>query len=81
MIGVPGSQPPGAFINVEYAAAAPTLLSGVTQINVTLPDTIPLATGYPEGTLPLQVIEPGMGSYQTVTIYAAGSAPSDAGAP
>jgi uncharacterized protein (TIGR03437 family) len=72
MIDVPGSQPPapGVYLNVEYAGGAPTLLFGVTQINVTLPDTIPLATGYSAGTLPLQVVEPGMASYQVVTIYA-----------
>jgi len=55
---------------VQYAGAAPTLVSGVTQINVTLPATIPLAYGYPPGTLPLQVVEPGAPSFQAVTIYA-----------
>jgi uncharacterized protein (TIGR03437 family) len=87
LLGVPGSQPPapGVFLNVEYAGAAPSLLSGVTQINVTLPATIPLADGYAPGTLPLQVVEPpNMPSYQIVTIYATPSpapTPSAAGAP
>jgi len=70
IIGIPQMQPPAIFLNVGYAGAAPTLLSGVTQINVTLPDTIPVSTGYPPGTLPLQVVEPGLPSYQVVTIFA-----------
>lgn len=41
IIDITRMQPP-VFLNVEYAGAAPTLLSGVTQINVTLPATIPL---------------------------------------
>ncbi len=64
-------QPPALFLKVEFAGAAPELLSGVTQINVTLPATIPLAPGYPPGTLPLQVVEPGMTTDQVVTIFAA----------
>lgn len=71
ILDVTQMQPPTILLNVEYAGAAPELLSGVTQINVTLPATIPLATGYPAGTLPLQVVDPGMPSYQVVTIYAA----------
>jgi uncharacterized protein (TIGR03437 family) len=70
VIGLPGLQPPALFLNVEYAGGAPTLLSGVTQINVTLPAAIPLANGYPAGTLPLMVAEPGVASYQVATIYA-----------
>jgi uncharacterized protein (TIGR03437 family) len=57
IIDIPQMQPP-IFLNVEYAGAAPTLLSGVDQINVTLPATIPVADGYAPGTLPLQVVEP-----------------------
>jgi uncharacterized protein (TIGR03437 family) len=66
-------------LNVEYAGAAPALVSGVTQINVTLPATIPLADGYPPGTLPLQVADSPI-----VTIYATAPftpTPSVAGAP
>jgi len=83
MIGVPGSEPPapGVYLNVEYAGGAPALVSGVTQINVTLPSAIPQATGYPAGALPLEVVEPGMGTYQVVTIYAAAPAPSVNGVP
>jgi uncharacterized protein (TIGR03437 family) len=69
------TQPPAIFLpdiplNVEFAGAAPTLVSGVTQINVTLPTTIPLAYSYPPGTVPLLLADPGMPSYQVVTIYA-----------
>jgi uncharacterized protein (TIGR03437 family) len=49
------SDPPIATLNLEFAGAAPTLVSGVTQINVQLPETIPVVPGYPAGTLPLQV--------------------------
>jgi uncharacterized protein (TIGR03437 family) len=70
IIGFPQLQPPAIFLNVQYAGAAPGLVSGVTQLNVTLPATIPVAQGYPPGTLPLQVVESGAPSYQVVTIYA-----------
>jgi uncharacterized protein (TIGR03437 family) len=76
IIGIPQMQPPAIFLNVEYAGAAPTLLSGVTQINVTLPNTIPVSTGYPPGTLPLMVVEPGLPSYQVVTIFAVPPTPT-----
>ena len=69
IIDIPQMQPPAIFLNVEYAGAAPTLVSGVTQINVTLPSTIPVSTGYSPGTLPLQVVEPTLPSYQVVTIF------------
>jgi uncharacterized protein (TIGR03437 family) len=36
---------------VEWAGAAPGLVSGVTQINVKLPDVIPVIPGYPTGTV------------------------------
>lgn len=51
----PGAALP--HLNVEYAEAAPGLLSGVTQINVTLPDAFPAAaaTGYPPGILPFLI--------------------------
>jgi uncharacterized protein (TIGR03437 family) len=59
-------------MNVEYAGAAPTLLSGVTQLNVTLPDAIP--TSYPPGTLHLSVVEAGVPYFSaTVTIYVSGN--------
>jgi uncharacterized protein (TIGR03437 family) len=80
IIGLLQLQPPAMYLNVEYAGAAPTLLSGVNQINVTLPATIPVAYGYPPGTLPLQVYEPGMPSYEVVTIYAVPPAPTQTAA-
>ena len=43
------------YLNVEYAGAAPGLVSGVTQVNVTLPATIPTDTDYPPGALPFLV--------------------------
>jgi uncharacterized protein (TIGR03437 family) len=59
-------------LNLEYAGAAPTLLSGVTQINVTLPDVIPAS--YPSGTLHLSVVESGVPYFsRTVTIYVSGN--------
>jgi uncharacterized protein (TIGR03437 family) len=72
IIDIPQMDAPILFLNVEYAGAAPGLLSGVTQINVKLPATIPPADGYATGTVPLQVFEPGMPSYQVVTIYTTG---------
>jgi uncharacterized protein (TIGR03437 family) len=58
-----------AVLNVEWAGAAPGLLSGVTQINVQLPNVIPVVQGYPQGVLPLQVSEGGFSG--GATIYAA----------
>jgi len=43
------------MLAVEYAGAAPGLISGVTQINVKLPDVLPMVPGYPAGTVPLSV--------------------------
>jgi uncharacterized protein (TIGR03437 family) len=74
--GIIQLQPPAVYLDVEYAGAAPTLLSGVDQINVTLPATIPVAYGYPPGTVSLQVFDPGKASYQVVTIYAVPPAPN-----
>ena len=71
IIGILQMQPPVIYLKVEYAGAAPTLQSGIDQINVMLPDMIPVAYGYPPGTLPLQVFDPQTGSSQAVTIYAA----------
>jgi uncharacterized protein (TIGR03437 family) len=48
---------------VQWAGAAPGLVSGVTQINVTLPDVIPVMPGYPPGTLPLQLFNTGIGGF------------------
>jgi uncharacterized protein (TIGR03437 family) len=45
----------GPMLSLEYAGAAPGLLSGVTQININLPGVIPVVSGYPAGTLPLEV--------------------------
>jgi len=64
---VVGGGPGPTFLNVEYAGAAPAQLSGVTQINVRLPDVIP--SGYPPGILPLDVTEGGVPFFsKTVTI-------------
>jgi len=52
----------GPFVLVEWAGAAPGLVAGATQVNVTLPDVIPVVPGYPSGTLPLQVIDNGFNS-------------------
>jgi uncharacterized protein (TIGR03437 family) len=43
--------------SAAWAGAAPGLLSGVTQINLQLPDVIPTVQGYPAGTLPLYLVE------------------------
>ncbi len=48
----------GFILSPTYAGAAPGLISGVDQINITLPNPIPTAPGYPKGTLPLQVLTP-----------------------
>jgi uncharacterized protein (TIGR03437 family) len=64
IIAIPGgpSSPPMTTttmpLTMQYAGAAPTLVSGVTQLNVTLPNVIPAVEGYPAGTLPLLVLEP-----------------------
>lgn len=47
--------PNNPALSVEYAGAAPGLVAGVTQINVKLPDTIPVVGGTPPGVLPLIV--------------------------
>lgn len=57
-------------LNSEYTGAAPDLLSGVTQVNVVLPDVIPVSPFYPPGTLPLFVRTNGQLN-QTVTIFVA----------
>ncbi|HWC96085.1 MAG TPA: hypothetical protein VG456_05035 [Candidatus Sulfopaludibacter sp.] len=67
-----GSPPAPAYLNVAWAGAAPALVSGVAQINVTLPNPIPTVTGYPPGSLPFYVIVNGTTlSGGTVTIFAA----------
>jgi uncharacterized protein (TIGR03437 family) len=48
---------------VYWAGAAPGLVSGVTQINVTLPDVIPVVPGFAAGTLPLWVNQNEYGFY------------------
>ncbi len=57
-------------LNSEYTGAAPELLSGVAQVNVTLPYVIPVSPFYPPGTLPLFVRTNGQLD-QTVTIFVA----------
>jgi uncharacterized protein (TIGR03437 family) len=58
---------------VQWAGAAPGLVSGVTQINVTLPDVIPVMPGIPPGTLPLQISNNASGGFDAgiVTISVA----------
>jgi uncharacterized protein (TIGR03437 family) len=50
----------GPPLTVEYAGAAPGLVSGAIQVNIKLPDPIPVAIGYPKGTLPVRVLEGGV---------------------
>lgn len=40
---------------VEYAGAAPTLIVGVTQVNIRLPDSVENTYGYPLGAMPIKV--------------------------
>ncbi len=57
-------------LNPEYAGAAPELVSGVTQVNVTLPGVINTSPFYPPGMLPLLLLTNGqLSSNQTVTIF------------
>ena len=67
-VQIPGVPP--APLTVEWAGAAPGLLSGATQVNVTLPDVIPAVPGYPAGTLPLQAVSDNFNS-AVVTISVA----------
>jgi uncharacterized protein (TIGR03437 family) len=53
----------GPPLVVEFAGAAPGLLSGVTQINVKLPDEIPEVEGFPPGVLPLNLVTRVQGSH------------------
>jgi uncharacterized protein (TIGR03437 family) len=53
--GVETAIAPGTAGVVEFAGAAPGLLTGLIQINVKLPDTLPEVPGYPKGALPLRV--------------------------
>ncbi|MCW5983207.1 MAG: hypothetical protein KIT09_34270 [Bryobacteraceae bacterium] len=46
---------------VEYAGAAPGLVSGVTQINARLPEDVPDNPRFPSGVVPLFVRTPGAG--------------------
>ena len=54
-----GSQP----VAVEWAGAAPGLLSGITQINIKLPHVIPTLDGFPRGVVPLFVETQGASFY------------------
>ena len=53
----------GPFATVEYAGAAPGLVSGVAQINIKLPDAIPDTAAFPHGTVPLWVYSVGTAFY------------------
>ena len=55
LASTPLVQLDSTMLIVEYAGAAPGLVSGVTQINVRLPDVIPIVPGFPAGTVPLWV--------------------------
>jgi uncharacterized protein (TIGR03437 family) len=67
-----GPSFPTVPLSIEYAGAAPELLSGVTQLNVTLPEVIPATQFYPPGVLALFVLTNGqLFGYQTVTIFVA----------
>lgn len=56
-------QPP---LTIEYAGAAPGLVSGVTQINIKLPDTIPSISGLAAAELSIVVgYQPG---YVTIAV-------------
>jgi uncharacterized protein (TIGR03437 family) len=61
----------GPFAAVEYAGAAPGLVAGVIQINIKLPDVLPVVDGFPRGTVPLMVFTPGnlfLSGYVTVAV-------------
>jgi len=74
VLGNPESgSTPLPYLNVQYAGAAPTLLSGVTQINTTLPDTIPAVYGYPAGTLPLAAVNEPSGSLSNIVTISVAS--------
>ena len=64
-----GASTPDIALSVQYAGAAPGLLAGVTQLNVTLPSVIP-ATYSPPGVLQMFVNTNGEAfGFQTVTIF------------
>jgi uncharacterized protein (TIGR03437 family) len=66
----PGSPTPPIVLPVEFEGAALELVSGVTQINVTLPDAIPPSSFYPPGLLSVAVVSNGaLFGYQVVTIW------------
>jgi uncharacterized protein (TIGR03437 family) len=46
-------------LRVEFAGAAPGLLSGVTQINVRLPEVVPDTAGHPRSAIPISVSSAG----------------------
>ena len=55
-------MPDGEILPVEFAGGAPGLVAGVTQINIRLPDEIPVVPDFPSGLLPLWVRTPGSSS-------------------
>jgi uncharacterized protein (TIGR03437 family) len=59
MVKIAGGPP----LTVEFAGAAPSLVAGVTQINVKLPDVTPEIEGYPPGVVPLSVETRGTSFY------------------
>jgi len=74
LIAYPSRGPfsPDVTLSIGYAGAAPELLSGVTQLNVTLPKVNPATQFYPPGVLALFVLTNGqLFGYQTVTIFVA----------
>jgi len=56
-------------LSLQYAGTAPGLVSGVTQINVTLPVVFPFVEDFPAGTLPLFVQSNGVfGMIATISV-------------
>jgi len=53
---------------VEYAGAAPTLVAGVVQINIKLPDVIPSTNGLPPGLVLIRLESEGSGSLASPTV-------------
>lgn len=66
-VQIPGYPP--VWWTAEWAGAAPGLVSGATQVNITLPNPLPVRTGWPAGTLPLTTVGNETFVSNTVTIF------------
>ena len=64
-VGIPNG-PGSVFLSVQYAGTAPGLISGVTQINVKLPDVIPIVTWFGPGTVPLEFDQNGINFFSGI---------------